>query len=118
LTRRRPIFAKRGIDQTIGYFDDNGAYDLSGNLRCRYSERTGNLTDLASGKIVGHVSLEGRFVGSHWLVDELFPMASEDLVPIASTSNRDVEVTKERSDSSDADIARALDMVRQTLGQR
>jgi len=63
LTERRPIFASRDTSQTIGYFDSEGAYDLSGRLRCRYSEVTGNLSDPETGKIVGHLSLEGKFVG-------------------------------------------------------
>jgi hypothetical protein len=40
-----------------------------------------------------------------------------DLVQAASSSDQPVEVQKERSDSSDADIERALEMVRAALGK-
>jgi hypothetical protein len=117
LTTRRPIFASGDISQTIGYFDGEGAYDLSGNLRCRYNEVTGNLSDPATGKIVGHISLEGRFVGLSWLAAELFPSPTMDLVQVASSSDQSAEAGKARPDSSDADIDRALQMVRVALGR-
>jgi hypothetical protein len=117
LTARRRIYASRDISQTIGYFDGEGAYDLSGRLRCRYNEVTGNLSDLQTGKIVGHLSLEGKFVGLSWLAAELFPSPTIDLVRVASSSDQRAEADKEHSDSFDADIERALEMVRATLGQ-
>jgi hypothetical protein len=117
VTTRRPIFASGEASQTIGYFDGEGAYDLSGRLRCRYNEVTGNLSDPETGKIVGHISLEGRFVGLSWLAAELFPSPTMDLVQAASSSDQPVEVQKERFDSSDADIERALEMVRAALGK-
>ena len=117
MTERRPIFASRDTSQTIGYFDSEGAYDLSGRLRCRYSEVTGNLSDPETGKIVGHLSLEGKFVGLSWLAAELFPSPTVDLVQVASSSDRGAEADKEHSDSSDADIERALEMVRAALGK-
>jgi hypothetical protein len=123
LTTRRPIFSGRAINQRIGYLEGGKAYDLAGRLRCHYNDGTGNLGDLETGKIVGHISLEGRFVGSSWLAAELFPtkdaelFPTKDSVPIASRPDHDGGVENGRSNSSDADIERALEMVRATLGQ-
>ena len=40
VSTRRPIFASRGADQTIGYLEGGRAYDLSDRLRCDYNEAT------------------------------------------------------------------------------
>jgi hypothetical protein len=118
LSTRRPIFSSKAINQTIGYFEGGSAYDLSGRLRCRYNEGTGNLSDPLTGKVVGHISLEGRFVGPSWLAAELFPAPATDSGLVASSSDQRPGAEKERSDSDNADIERALEMVRVTLGQR
>src|SRR5262249_36906907 len=47
-----------------------------GHKRCNYNPNTGNLHDLDSGRIVGHLSLAGRFVGLSYVADELFPEPS------------------------------------------
>jgi hypothetical protein len=117
LTTRRPIFATKGIDRTIGYLDGGSAYDLSDRLRCYYNEETGNLSDPATGKLVGHVSLEGRFIGLSWLAAELFPPPTVNAAPNANSSDQAAATEAERSDSSDADIARAIRMIQTTLGQ-
>ena len=70
---RRSIFSARGDGERIGYTEGIEAFDLSGQRCCRYDEQTGNLCDLGNGKIVGHVSLKGRFVGLSRQADELFP---------------------------------------------
>jgi hypothetical protein len=44
-----------------------------GNRRCKYNRYTGNLFDTTNGKVIGHVSLEGKFVGASWIADKLFP---------------------------------------------
>ncbi len=69
---RRPIFGPKGARAQIGYVEANEAFDLSGRLRCIYNAETGNLHDTNSGQIVGHVSLDGNFVGASWLAQELF----------------------------------------------
>jgi hypothetical protein len=117
LTGTKPLFASKEISKTIGYFDNESAYDLTGALRCHYNEGTGNLSDPATGKIVGHISLEGKFVGTRWLEAELFPAPTTESAQVAGSSNEDTEGDRARSDSSDADIERALKMVRATLGQ-
>jgi hypothetical protein len=117
VSTRRPIFASRGADQTIGYFEGGRAYDLSDRLRCDYNEATGNLSDLVTGRIVGHVSMDSRVVGVSWLVAELFPPPTADTTKTETSADRPVEAGREPADSSDADIERALKMVRAALGQ-
>jgi hypothetical protein len=81
MEERRSIFSARGDGEKIGYIEGAEAFNLSGRRRCRYDEQTGNLRDLAGGKIVGHVSLEGRFIGLSWLADELFRKSDSDIDP-------------------------------------
>jgi hypothetical protein len=69
---RRSIFGPKGTRAQIGYVEANEAFDLSGRIRCNYNAETGNLHDTNSGRIVGHVSLDGKFVGASWLAQELF----------------------------------------------
>jgi hypothetical protein len=67
--KREPIFGRGGFQ--IGYIEGDEAFDRSSRKRCRFDSSTGNLFD-QSGKIVGHVSLTGKLVGSSWLANELF----------------------------------------------
>ena len=85
LTTKRPIFASKDPTKKIDYLDGGSAYDLSDRLRCNYSEDTGNLSDPATAKIVGHVSLDGKFIGLSWLAAELFPAPA--VVTQSSTSS-------------------------------
>ena len=78
---------------------------------------TGNLSDLGTQKVVGHVSLEGRFVGLSWVAAELFPAPAMESLPIVSSSDQHAVAENERLDSPDSDIERALTMIRSTLGQ-
>jgi hypothetical protein len=75
---RKPIFSAKGERFKIGYIADKMAFDLLGRLRCNYDGTSGNLSDPESGKIVGHVSLEGKFVGASWLAEELFGSRSDN----------------------------------------
>jgi hypothetical protein len=70
MVERSLIFNAKGLQ--LGYIEGNTAFDLNGAQRCSYAEATGNLCDLNDGKIVGHVSLDGTFVGASWVSDELF----------------------------------------------
>ena len=54
---RRSIFSTKGDGEEIGYIEGAEAFNLSGQRRCRYDGQTGNLRDLGTGSIVGHVSL-------------------------------------------------------------
>ena len=72
MAERRPIFSTKDHCAQIGYVEADEAFDLSGRLRCTYNAASGNLLDTNTGKIVGHVSLAGNFVGSRWMADELF----------------------------------------------
>jgi hypothetical protein len=72
MAERRPIFDPKGARPQIGYVEANEAFDLSGRIRSKYDAETGNLHDSNSGRIVGHVSLDGNFVGASWLAEELF----------------------------------------------
>ena len=70
-----------GINEKIGYIDGDNAYDLAGKLCCRYEEASGNLLDLDTGKVIGHISLEGYFVGLSWIADDLFAALAEASAP-------------------------------------
>jgi hypothetical protein len=47
----------------------------------KYARVTGNLSDLNDEKIVGHVSLDGTFVGLSWISDELLGKPSGGVHP-------------------------------------
>ena len=85
MSARRPIFRDRSLTDKIGYVEGNNAYDLANYLRCRYSEASGNLFALDNRKVVGHVSLEGRFVGLSWIAEELFPASAETGAPLVTS---------------------------------
>jgi hypothetical protein len=72
MAERRPIFDPKGARPQIGCVEGNEAFDLSGRKRCNYDAATGNLHDANTSRIVGHVSLDGNFVGATWLAEELF----------------------------------------------
>lgn len=69
MTERTLIF--NGKDVQIGYIEGNEVFDLAGRKRCNYIVATGNLYD-SNNKVIGHVSLDGTFVGASWRCDELF----------------------------------------------
>lgn len=77
MAKRSPIFGSKEDGHQIGYVEGDGAFDLSGKQRCNYSAKTGNLRDKKS--IVGHVSLEGKFVGISTAADELFLKPARDI---------------------------------------
>ncbi len=79
MAARRSIFSAGGDRKPIGYIEGTEACNVSGQRCCRYDEQTGNLRDLRNGEIVGHVSLEGRFVGLSWRADRLFRQCDDDL---------------------------------------
>jgi hypothetical protein len=70
MAERRLIFNTKGFQ--LGYIEGNAVFDLSGRRRCSYTAATGNLGDFDSGKILGHISLDGTFVGASWLSEDLF----------------------------------------------
>jgi hypothetical protein len=70
MAERRLIFNTKGFQ--LGYIEGNAVFDLSGRRRCSYTGATGNLGDFDSGKILGHISLDGTFVGASWLSEDLF----------------------------------------------
>ncbi len=69
MTERTLIF--NGKDVQIGYIEGNEVFDLAGRKRCNYIVATGNLYD-SNNKVIGHVSLDGTFVGASWRCDDLF----------------------------------------------
>ena len=69
----RSMISSKKLRTEIGYVEGSEAFDLRGRKRCIYEPATGNLLAFDSGKIVGHVSLAGNFIGLSWLADELFP---------------------------------------------
>jgi hypothetical protein len=72
MAERKPIFVNKGSLTQIAYIDGNEAFDLSGIRRCIYNAETGNLYEFDTDKIIGHVSLQGMFVGASWIAAELF----------------------------------------------
>jgi hypothetical protein len=79
MSDRTLIFNGKGAQ--IGYIEADRALDLTGRERCKYARATGNLSDLNDEKIVGHVSLDGTFVGLSWISDELFGKPSGGVHP-------------------------------------
>ena len=61
----------------FGYIEGSEAFDLLGRPRADYDPKTGLLCDLRDGGVVGYVTLDGKFVGSSRMADELFPKAYE-----------------------------------------
>jgi hypothetical protein len=98
MAKHNPIFSSKGDHQQIGYIEGNEAFDLLGEKRCNYSAATGNLCDPGSGKILGHVSLQGKFVGASWIAVELFSRS------------------KKKSDESARDLSRE-NVPRERFGQ-
>ena len=121
VAERSPIFSAKNGSRQIGYIEGNEAFDLLGRWRCRFNEKTGNLCD-PNGKIVGHLSLERKFVGVSWIADELFP--KPDAASIEASINSpgepialDPTETSSLSDH-DAVIERALEAIRIALAKK
>jgi hypothetical protein len=79
MSDRSLIFNAKGAQ--IGYIEADRAFDFTGRERCKYARATGNLSDLNGEKIVGHISLDGTFVGLSWISDELFGKPSGEVHP-------------------------------------
>ena len=136
MAERRPIFVNKGSLPQIGYIEDNKAFDLSGRQRCSYNAESGNLCDFDTGKLVGHVSLAGFFVGASWIADELFgqrapvkndlPAATE--MPKESLSEESNPATTREHAADDSEVAapeepesvlldRAIGMIRSVMNK-
>ena len=85
MSDRSLIFNAKGVQ--IGYIEADRAFDLAGRERCKYARATGNLSELNSEKIVGHVSLDGTFVGLSWISEELFGKPSGEVHPDRTIRN-------------------------------
>ena len=70
MVERTLIYNAKGFQ--LGHIEGDTAFDVNGTRRCSYAGATGNLCDLNNGNIVGHVSLDGTFVGASWVSDDLF----------------------------------------------
>src|ERR1700728_1890756 len=79
MAERSPILSAKNDGRQIGYIEGNDVFDLLGRRRASSNGRTGNLYALDSGKIIGHVSLQGKFVGVSWIAAELFPIFDDDI---------------------------------------
>ena len=89
---RTPIFGTKAAKSQIGYTENGGAFDLSGRRRCNYDAATGNLSDPATEKLVGYVSLYGNFVVPSRIAAELFEQPTDRE---ASTSTAEGEHAEE-----------------------
>ena len=67
MAERKAILRTKDGWSQIGYVEGNEAFDLSGTMRCNYDPVSGNLLNAQTGKVVGHVSLKGVFVGASWI---------------------------------------------------
>jgi hypothetical protein len=99
MAERRLIFNAKGFQ--LGYVEGNAVFDLNGRRRCSYTGATGNLGDFDSGKILGHISLDGTFVGASWLSDDLFgkprgEARPDRLVKVQGAHNRKVQRARSR----------------------
>ena len=86
MSDRSLIFNAEGVQ--IGYIEADRAFDLTGRERCKYARATGNLSELNSEKIVGHVSLDGTFAGLSWISDELFGKPNGEVHPDRTIRNQ------------------------------
>jgi hypothetical protein len=138
MAERNPIFNAKADNQIIGYIEDTEVFDLMGNKRCNYNPSTGNLVELDSGRIIGHVSLTGYFIGASWIADQLFAARIEKDAPTplrirleAAASpvlrnSPDQLTAADRTDSAkegteaplSSDVERALEMIRITLATK
>jgi len=73
------IFNTNGAQ--IGYIEGDRAFDLTGRERCKYARATGNLCELNGEKVVGHISLDGTFIGLAWMSDLLFGKSNGEVHP-------------------------------------
>jgi len=136
MAERRPIFVNKGSLPQIGYIEDNKAFDLSGRQRCSYNAESGNLCDFDTGKLVGHVSLAGFFVGASWIADELFgqhapvkdDLAAATEMPKGSLSEESNPATTREHAADDSEVAapeepesvlldRAIGMIRSVMNK-
>lgn len=136
MAERRPIFVNKGSLPQIGYIEDNKAFDLSGRQRCSYNAESGNLCDFDTGKLVGHVSLAGFFVGASWIADELFgqhapvkdDLAAAAEMPKGSLSEERNPATTREHAADDSEVAapeepesvlldRAIGMIRSVMNK-
>jgi len=76
MVERIAIFNAKGFQ--LGYIEGDAAFDFNGTRRCNYAGATGNLCDLKNGNVVGHVSLDGIFVGAYWISHELLGRPNDD----------------------------------------
>jgi hypothetical protein len=72
MTERHPIYSGQATGQPIGYIEDDQAFDLFDRSCATYEGNTGLLRDPKNQAVVGYVSLSDIFVGSSWIVQELF----------------------------------------------
>jgi len=119
--RRRILNSRTG--HPIGYVEGEAAFDFSGKLRCRYDGKSGNLRDPETEKVVGHVSLDGNFVGRSWDRDQLFPpnLVAAAQVDLPEPSARPEPYRLQANTSvirHDADIELAIERLGETLKVR
>jgi hypothetical protein len=86
MSDRSLIFNAKGVQ--IGYIEADRAFDLAGRERCKYARATGNLSELNSEKIVGHLCLDGTFAGLSWTSEELFGKPSGEVHPARTMRNQ------------------------------
>jgi hypothetical protein len=79
MSDRSMIFNMKGAQ--IGYIEGDRAFDLSGRERCKYARTTGNLCELNGQQVVGHISLDGTFIGLAWMSDLLFGKSNGEVHP-------------------------------------
>jgi len=124
MTERRSILGPKPGHRPIGYAVGDEAFDLSGRKRCRYNADTGNLHDLETDRIVGYVSLDGRYGGSSFESQRLFnqPTVEESAANVVESGTLELSepTTDEPSTDEDATvlgIARAPKEMARTVSE-
>ena len=79
--------------EKIGYIEGDHAFDLFARPCATYDCDTGLLRNPNTQAIVGYVTLQGSFVGSSWLAQELFPKAQTAPSREPSVDHRDGETS-------------------------
>jgi hypothetical protein len=114
MTTRIPIRSARQDNKVLGFIEGNKAFDLSGRLCAGYDPKTSLLCDPLHGGAVGYVTLDGKYLGSSKVAENLFPqtyeVATEESAlsyvnDVASLPNADEQQPKARGAEAGIDAS-------------
>lgn len=116
MAERRSIYNAKGVQ--LGYLEDNVAFDLSGRQRCNYNGASGNLFDSNSERVIGHISLDGTFVGASWISDDLFGKPTGEARPNRPTGTLGANHHRKRATATRSEPLPASSELEQSVDQR